>query len=340
MRNLNYRPELDGLRAVAVIAVLISHWVPEWAYPVNWGAAGVYLFFVISGFVITRGLLRDMAQRSRISIGDFYKRRAFRIWPIYFLSLAFTFWVWPGMPGRDALWHALFLSNFLSGVEGKFVFPIHYWSLAVEQQFYIFWPLLVALFFRRLSAICWVMLLAAPVSRLYFLTDGNIPASLFALTSNVDSLAVGAVIAIAEARGYSLRSARNAVGLISLMVLAFLCVMAANDQRQWEFVLLATATAGLSMYAIDAAQTTPWLKNSLCCSPLLFLGKISYGVYIYHVLVGMAVSKFQLDQSVTALASAAVTLIVATVSWYTIERPMIAMAHRSLSSRERIDAAR
>ena len=113
-----YRPELDSLRAYAVILVLLSHWLPPWfvaAY--NWGVAGVHLFFAISGYVITRILLVELDRdiHWRAVVRKFYLRRVLRIWPIYYLTCAIAFFVWPRIDSQYAAWHVLFGSNLLDG---------------------------------------------------------------------------------------------------------------------------------------------------------------------------------------------------------------------------------
>lgn len=103
---MKYRPELDALRAVAVVAVMLSHWVPGFAYPINWGLVGVYVFFSISGYVITLRLLAEQAQSNgNIDLRRFFARRIIRIWPIYFLTIAFIYFVHPGFVDGGIGWH-------------------------------------------------------------------------------------------------------------------------------------------------------------------------------------------------------------------------------------------
>lgn len=164
-----YRAELDTLRAVAVVLVLASHWIPGFAANIHWGVVGVYLFFVISGYVITRGLLRERDGPSgRIDFLRFYARRTLRIWPIYFLALAAMYWLWPGLREGSVIWHVTFLSNVLFSFQDAPKFPIHLWSLSVEEQFYLLWPALMAWQRRHLEKICVALIVLGVLSRWYF----------------------------------------------------------------------------------------------------------------------------------------------------------------------------
>lgn len=331
-----YRPEIDSLRAVAVIAVLLSHWLPGFAYLVNWGLAGVYLFFVISGYVITRGLLSEQARSNgRIDVRKFFLRRAIRIWPIYFLTIAFIYFVWPGFTSGGIAWHMLFLSNAFFSVEGKFLFPIHFWSLSVEQQFYLTWPFLLLLCGRRqLLWACFAMIAVSPVSRLYFAAElQNMPASFYSLASNLDCLAAGAVVAIAERyRSPAIATVLNIAGAAGGLLLAYILAMSYQGNGLWDTAFTGTAIAAISAWLIA------WLGRSQCrggllCNPLtLYIGKISYGIYLYHLLVGSYLLATPLGKQspwLYTVASTATTVAIASISWYLIERPLLSIKPRA-----------
>lgn len=329
MRETTYRPELDGLRAIAVIAVLLSHWIPGFGSTVNWGVSGVYLFFTISGYVITRGLLKEVERNGEISFSKFFLKRALRIWPIYFLTLAFSCFVWPGIPEGHIWWHVFFASNFLMALEGTYSFPVHHWSLAVEQQFYLLWPFVVAIAHRKLLPWCAAMLVVAPLSRWFFVQVENIPASIFTFSSNLDCLAIGAVIAIAESKNVSLRPLGRWVGGLCAIGFIWVLAEALSGDRGPEYIFLGSLTSGLSLFLIGAASPSSLLYRALSSKPLVFIGKISYGIYIYHMLIGISIEKLGLGPAWTATVAGGFTLLVSTASWYLIERPLIGFAHNS-----------
>jgi len=164
-------PQLDGLRAIAVTFVLIHHWISP---RLGFGIIGVQLFFVLSGFLITGILLRERrgVESGRQSIGfsvrQFYARRFLRIFPLYYACLA-LFVVLDRFEIRKSLvWFACYLSNVFFFLKGEFGGPFsHFWSLAVEEQFYLFWPWIVLLAPRkRLLAILVGAIVLAPLTRL------------------------------------------------------------------------------------------------------------------------------------------------------------------------------
>ncbi|MDR5818072.1 acyltransferase [Caballeronia sp. LZ033] len=330
-----YRPEIDSLRAVAVIAVLISHWAPKIMGPVNWGHAGVYMFFVISGFVITRGLLRERnAGQGQINVVAFYTRRALRIWPIYYLSIAFYLLIWPGMSGSEALWHSAFLSNLFFSLNHGDGFPIHFWSLSVEEQFYLVWPFITLLPSRILWKVCCAMIVAAPVSRLFFYGHiHNVEATLYSLTSNVDCLAFGALLALFEQRRQQgLAFPHVVTGCIGAVLT--MCVFAGDLTGHWAYgiVLWPTAIGCLTASLIAWMDGSPTAIAIACRPTLQYLGRISYGIYLYHLAVG----RYLFDQTVVRnmsplaffLIAFAITVAVASASWYLIEKPFVALGRR------------
>ncbi len=140
-----YRPQLDSLRAFAVLAVLFTHF---WRYDSELGELGVRLFFVLSGFLLTSILLRERDRSRELAISrprllrDFYARRILRIWPIYYAALFASVLLGAQGIARTFAWHALFASNILFFLEQSWTPPevAHLWTLAVEEQFYLVLP--------------------------------------------------------------------------------------------------------------------------------------------------------------------------------------------------------
>ena len=188
--------ELDGPSGLVVVltnTVLASGWV------------GVQLFFVLSGFLIT-GILVDTAGAPRF-FRSFYLRRTLRIFPVYYAFLAVYFLVVPLLPGgappgegqlADQLWYWTYLSNWLPLLEHPSGPLNHLWSLAVEEQFYLVWPLLVVVSGRRFPWVVLFFVVAAPLSRLGMHRAGLEPEYLYHFTNaRADALAIGALVALA-----------------------------------------------------------------------------------------------------------------------------------------------
>jgi peptidoglycan/LPS O-acetylase OafA/YrhL len=182
-------PALDGLRAIAVLMVLLCHFqlaTPHWIWRVlHQGGFGVYLFFVLSGFLITRILLSEKNKPAYFR--NFYARRTLRIFPLYYGVLALQFWVLlPIFPTPRILadahyqgWLWAYGYNILTAVKGHFVFSSdwmwlgHFWSLAVEEQFYVVWPFIVlALGRETLLKLCIGIVALTPILRLVFYAAG------------------------------------------------------------------------------------------------------------------------------------------------------------------------
>ncbi len=333
-----YRPELDSFRAYAVVLVLLSHWVPDARFVAafNWGLAGVYVFFVISGFVITRILLvaSDGDTGWHHAAGKFYLRRILRIWPIYYLTCVVAFFIWPRIDSGYAAWHFLFASNVLDGLLGKLSHPVHFWSLSVEQQFYLAWPFLVFLLSRRhLALVCVAGMVVAPACRYLFLVHyDNLPLMVTSTPSNVDVLAAGALLALAEEHRHRLVTPRaidracDVAGLLGAALLLWIIQQRLAGHPQAGFIGGATAFALISLWLVRRARDFALLRGVLHNPATIFVGTISYGVYIYHLFVGMALAALVpgLNGSYAFVAVAtALTLLVATASWYFIEKPIL-----------------
>jgi peptidoglycan/LPS O-acetylase OafA/YrhL len=347
--------QLDGLRAIAVALVMMHHWT-DWGQTIGigFGNIGVQLFFVLSGFLITRILL---GMRDRYLAGEatmasllvsFQLSRIARIWPVAFLTLAMVFAAGDRFEQRAAMaWHALFASNGLFFLRGDFHSALaHFWSLAVEQQFYLVWPFVVLLAPRvRLERIILTLVFVAPLSRLGLHAAGYTSFAQFNVLpfANLDSLGMGALVAArsrmaATDAGQRWRVLRRsaALALGGLVGLQALSGIGASSPANIEQTLYAVAFAWL----IAAAQSGfkgiigRLLSCLLSWPPLVWLGVISYGVYVYHMFApriaaaGLrAVAAPDVLQTGLPLfiASAMFTLAAANISWLLMERPLLTL---------------
>ena len=340
-------PALDGVRAVAVLAVIASHYVPRREFVgvdlLGYAAvAGVRLFFALSGLLIT-GLLLDAAARRtplRRELWAFYGKRALRIFPLYYAVLAVC-WLLDVGPARSAVWPlATFTYNEHLVRQGWWDLHLaHFWSLSVEQQFYLGWPLAVLLLSpRRVLVLCAGMIATAHVWRWYFTFHGTTGMETYAATlASVDSLALGAALAVlARTHGGPpwLRAALGprAAALAGAGMLALALVQPALV-RQTGYVgealfdvVQSIAFAALLWTALgDPADSTaarwlsvPWLRA---------VGTVSYGLYVFHPVMlaatraALAVVGWHSRVLPPAVALVA-TALLATASWRWFEAPI------------------
>ncbi|MFZ4763801.1 MAG: acyltransferase family protein [Roseimicrobium sp.] len=298
-----YMPQLDGLRAIAVLLVLIHHWVPEFTAYGRWGFLGVRCFFVLSGFLIT-GILLDSRRlveagvtSNAFQFRQFYIRRSLRIFPIYYLMLLVGCLV--GMAGLKATWgwHAAYLTNFyitsVNDWEGNYC---HLWSLAVEEQFYLIWPAVMLLVPRQwLRALFYAIIAAAVLSRvgvvLYF-GEGHLAAQVLTPCC-LDSLVFGALAALVsrtQPNGIAAACAApwRAVGLIGAVLAAAGHVLRVQGLYTGALDVLEPLVQSMFfvwLVAVTARGATGWVGRLLEAPPLRYLGRISYGLYLYHMFV-------------------------------------------------------
>jgi peptidoglycan/LPS O-acetylase OafA/YrhL len=314
-------PQLDGLRAIAVGGVMtwhfwpnstLGHWLPL--------PMGVQLFFALSGFLITGILLRG--EPTAAFVTNFYLRRALRLSPLYFAVLAVLLAVSPEL--REAwAWFTFYGVNFWV-VEHGWGTASHFWSLAVEEQFYLVWPALVLLLPRhRLKQVCIALIIFAPVFRLAMLARWH---SYFAaavlLPSSVDLLACGALLAL---NGATRLNRWRSVAMAGSLLAAIGCWSTGDD------VLRALAMNTLllpALYiAIGAAAAGIW--RTLEHPVLVYLGQISYGLYVLHWVIAQP-----LEPVIGGAACAVITIGLAALSWHFFERPILGLRPRHEANRE------
>jgi peptidoglycan/LPS O-acetylase OafA/YrhL len=190
-------PSLDGLRAISIILVIVGH---TWKLSEGLSIFGVHVFFVISGYLITTLLQKEQQRNGRVSIGGFYVRRCFRILPAayaYILVIALFF---PG--SRPGLLYAATYTVSYHAITTPLLFQ-HLWSLSVEEQFYLLWPLAFVLGFRHRAQVAWAAMLTAALFRLMLaLSSPSFASSYmhFSFPGTMDSIAAGCLLAIYDPR--------------------------------------------------------------------------------------------------------------------------------------------
>jgi peptidoglycan/LPS O-acetylase OafA/YrhL len=288
----NYIPELQGLRGLAVLGVVIYHCHPRlegtWIYYASlWGWAGVNLFFVLSGFLITSILLE--ARGKPRYFRNFYGRRALRIWPVYVLALVVVYAESPWFIGptileavKAAPWFAyiFFVQNLFHLALPPAIGPT--WSLAIEEQYYFLWAPMVR-FLRRpwmLAVILAAALAGCPLLRLghhAWLTPTH-------TLIHLDGIALGSLLALGL---YTLALSRRAWLLTGLTALVAGIAAAATVAGGTAFLdsALALGFAGAVLAAIASTGARNPLSALLRRGPLPFYGRISYGLYMIHIAV-------------------------------------------------------
>ncbi len=302
-------PELDGVRGIAILLVLLFHFEgprPTSALgvlfaPSALGWSGVDLFFVLSGFLIT-GILMD-TRRSFNYLSSFYVRRILRIFPLY-LTFIFAYFMIAlpvarhfghGMPSDSSLqiWYWFHLSNWRSAFGQDVGLLSHLWSLSIEEQFYLIWPMVVLLARPSwLVYICSIMIAVPPLLRFAFLNTAFGWELLHRLTPfRIDTLAVGCLIAVVVRDENWLRVFRTRFRLIALISISLLIAVLTFSGRPINSSRL-TATLGYTAFALTygclvfsayvSTGSSKWLPALLRSAPLRTCGKYSYGMYVLH----------------------------------------------------------
>jgi peptidoglycan/LPS O-acetylase OafA/YrhL len=293
-------PQLDGLRAFAVTAVLVHHFlnleqVPWRLARLPWGHLGVRLFFVLSGFLITGILLRyrddvdELRAMKGTCVTRFYFRRFLRIFPVYYLVLALA--VLAHVPPTRQMFASLvtYTVNFKVALAGTWPPQVgHLWTLAVEEQFYLVWPWLVLFAPRRLlkSFVIGIISLG-PLYRAFAVINGINPVATYSIPfASMDTLGMGALIAIVSAERTKASVDRLInfvllpVGVIGAAVLHVWCIYNPRPNTI-AFDLFLSMVFGWVIYRASYGFAGVAGKV-LTSSPLTYLGRISYGVYLFH----------------------------------------------------------
>lgn len=334
--NIKYRPDIDGLRAIAVLSVVLFHaGVPL----VNGGFIGVDVFFVISGFLIT-SIIHKEATRRTFSLVNFYDKRIRRIFPAFFVVVVFSIVLSSiiFLPrdfesfSKSLIASVLSVSNFLFWKEAgyfdgsaDFKPLLHTWSLSVEEQFYIFFPLTLILLFKffkqHLASVILLIALLSFILSVWGVVHQPI-AAFFLSPTRAWELAIGALLAIGVLPTFGLRWVRELLSFIGIGLI-FFGVFFISSETPFPGVsaLLPCVGTGLVIYAGLSGKTM--VGNVLSWRPLVFIGLISYSLYLWHWPL-FVFAKYYLIRPLTNVEILIVlltSLFMAILSWFFVERP-------------------
>ncbi|WP_196215845.1 acyltransferase family protein [Microbacterium sp. ZXX196] len=334
--HASWRPDIQGLRALAVVLVVLSHvHLPG----LEGGFVGVDVFFVISGFLITQLLLREVERTGTVSIAEFYVRRARRILPAAtVVTVVVLIYAAIALPvarlddtAVDAAWTSVFLANWHFAASGADYFSVtdpslfqHYWSLAVEEQFYLVWPVLVLLFVPRLGARAFTgiatFVLAASFAYALWVTAATPEPAYFNTAARAYELAAGALLACLGSA--PLRSRwRHGAAWAGVLLLA-VATATFSEQTPFPGWHAAVPVAGTAL--LLAAGPDTWPGRVLSARPVRYVGDISFSLYLWHWPVALAFAA-ALPHDAPLVVSAALTIVVsfglASASYHLVETP-------------------
>ena len=347
--RLGYRPDVDGLRAVAIAAVVVYHAFPA---AVRGGFTGVDVFFVISGYLISRIIWRGLDERS-FTLAWFYGRRVLRLFPALVLVLAGTLAAgrWLFLPdayatlGKDIAGAATFASNLVlwqdAGyfTENAALRPLtHLWSLAVEEQFYLVFPLLLIAAHRswRLTGALLGVLAAASFTWNVATVGADPAAAFYLLPARFWELALGALLAYVQlsrspALTPRLRDAASLAGLGLLLLAAFGLTSSSLFPGWW-----ALAPTLAAVLLIGAGPDALLNRRVLASGPFVLLGRISYPLYLWHFPL-LVLARVQWGASLSVGATIAVVAVSVALAYGTYR--LVELPARRLAGRGRRPAA-
>jgi peptidoglycan/LPS O-acetylase OafA/YrhL len=343
--RLGYRPGLDGLRGLAIIAVVADH---TRQFSNRWAFIGVDAFFVLSGFLITTLLLEEWERFDAISLKSFYLRRALRLLPALIACLlVIVLYAWLVSPAAapsvtiDAVVALFYCTNwsFALGFREMSDFG-HTWSLSIEEQFYILWPPALILLLRRSASrqsILYLVLLGiflVAAARVFLVTTGAASCRVQCGTdTRCDALLIGCAIAIAFSAGIFPRSvaARRWLRTAAYAATAGLAYLSCHgfdaDVELDVMYLVIPLLAAVVMLEALVAERGPfhWV---LSWGWLVYLGRISYGLYVWHMPIFFIVQAQNWPLAAELSVELSVTAVIVLASYYLLERPLLRLKSR------------
>jgi peptidoglycan/LPS O-acetylase OafA/YrhL/lysophospholipase L1-like esterase len=344
-RGLDYQPALDGVRAVAVTMVLVFHGGFSW---MTGGYVGVSVFFTLSGYLITTLLIVEFDRSETIDVGEFYRRRIKRLLPASAMCLGAVAFMarlglFRGVPHlrsdflgavfQVANWtklgHGDSYADLISRKSGVLGPLDHYWSLAIEEQFYWLWPVVMLVLLRllrspraravALTALAVSLIALAPVVAKIWGPNAGYWATPARLGEIVVGAATAAILRLTDRRPKWL-AVPGLAGLAAMVGAALTWPASGGPAYAGALGVFSLASAAL---IIGLQEPSP-LRRAMSVRPVVWLGRVSYGVYLYHWPVYAVVndSRFHVSTAPLFVVRAAVTLAAATISMWLLEQPV------------------
>ncbi|HHF6077691.1 TPA: acyltransferase family protein [Haemophilus influenzae] len=348
MSSIKYRPEIDGLRAIAVISVIIYHLNENW---LSGGFLGVDIFFVISGFLIT-GIIITEIQQNSFSLKQFYTRRIKRIYPAFITVMALVSFIASVIfiyndfnKLRKTIELAIaFLSNFYLGLtQGYFDLSanenpvLHIWSLAVEEQYYLIFPLILILAYKKfrkikvlfiITLILFFILLATSFVSANFYKEVLHQPNIYYLSNlRFPELLVGSLLAIYHNLSNKVQLSRQISNILAILstLLLFSCLFLMNNDIAYIPGITLILPCIFTALIIHTTSQNNIVKLCLSNKAIVFIGKISYSLYLYHwIFIAFAyyiTGEKQINNQSIAIVIV-LTIIFSVLSYYLIEQPI------------------
>lgn len=349
-----YFSNLNGLRFLAALLVIIHH-IEQFKqllgqknhFDIYWvrviGPAGVILFFVLSGFLITYLLLTEQLETGTISIRNFYVRRVLRIWPLYYLIVMASFWIFPhlsllGIPNLSNLLHQnfnakflmylLFLPNLAATIYPPVAYASQAWSVGVEEQFYLLWPLLLKRIKNKLKLFYFIIIIILIIKLLFFflaekiIGKSTLAASILSFL-NIDYMAIGGVFAFYLFNNNDiLKWIFNRYIQVSALIILFFLLFSGF---YIPIIAIHSDIFGIlfGILIINSAANPKSIIN-LENKFFNYLGKISFGLYMFHPLAIVICLKLLTRAHITGMfatyfSSILLTIVFATISYIFLE---------------------
>jgi peptidoglycan/LPS O-acetylase OafA/YrhL len=343
-------PSLDGWRGVAIIMVLLSHIVFAKDFPVEFrksvdftfdGNLGVRFFFTISGFIITWLLLKEYQKYGRISLKNFYLRRSLRILPVYFGYLLLVFIL--QLAGRcDVTWTGwLGVLTFTRNFIGQGGSPMdHFWSLCIEEQFYVLWPVTLFVILPRIKLkqiviITLLVITLSSIARLMPITLGNrslleILTGAYSFFRYADCLMIGCAAAFFNREG--IRVVSGAWSILGYLMVLWLKLLEVTDCANfWSYILgTPLQSIGFAIVMTRSMHPSTWEYRILNLRLMVWVGVLSYSLYVWHFIFLVHFAPGAMPAIL--VGNWYIWLVPATVlsllSWFFIERPMMNLRSR------------
>jgi len=356
-----YQPHLDGLRALAILGILFEHLDLPLPALLRCGPLSVRFFFVLTGYFITLSLWRVRGEiadsdEGYLPLGRYYLARLLRTGPPFYLSLLLGALFGIEEVRANFFWLATFQANNYIAWLGYWPDAIsHYWSLAVQEQFYFVWPLVVLTLPKRwfLPAMAAFIIFGLGFRVVCILTNATTLARWVTLFGCVDSFAVGALVAYLRQSQLLDRMWQSKTLLFAMPLAACGCfylgraLMTLPEGNAW-LALTESVDAVFLAWVLAASLSLNGMKSryarALSWAPLVYLGKISYGLYVYHVFIIVLVSPLLVPLGLSEDHNSfgriavllALTLAMSSLSWHWIEQPFLAWKNAMASGRRRI----